>query len=177
MNDNVIHDIKVREEDGRETIKRFHAQFRAASLEVIKILENSNVDMVYCDYHDDFVVREKIDDEYQYNFYQVKTKSKQNHLWNISDIFGLYTRKKTEVEKIKDSFVGKMLLHTVNFKSSCSSITFLTNINIHDNVENINSDIDKELFENKFTLILIEKLMNVFFRKEKLLLKMRLKRI
>ncbi len=60
MNNIEIHDIKAREEVGRETIKRFHAQFRAASLEVVKILENNNVDMVYCDYHDDFVVREKL---------------------------------------------------------------------------------------------------------------------
>ncbi len=176
MNNIGIHDIQAREEVGRETIKRFHAQFRAASLEVVKILENNNVDMVYCDYHDDFVVREKFDKEYKYNFYQVKTKSKKNHLWSISDIFGLYTRRKKvdaekiEIEKIKDSFVCKMLLHTVNFKSSCSSITFLTNINIHDHVENINDDIDKELFENKFTLLLIEKFNECFLPKGKVIL-------
>lgn len=167
MGNNVIHDIKTREENGRDTIKRFHAQFRAASLEVVKILENNSIDMVYCDYHDDFVVRENINDEYKYNFYQVKTKEKQNYLWNIKDLFGLQTRnKEIDLSLIKNSFIGKMLLHTINFKSSCTSITFLTNINIDDNVEMIKSDIINDSFTDKNTLILIENFNKCFLTKD-----------
>lgn len=167
MENNIIHNIKVREDDGRETIKRFHAQFRAASLEVIKILENDSIDMVYCDYHDDFVVRENIGEDYKYNFYQVKTKGKQNYLWNIKDLFGLHTRKKeVNLSLIKDSFVGKMLLHTVNFKTSCTSITFLTNINLDDNTEKLRTDIENDTFENKHTLILIENFNKCFLAED-----------
>lgn len=176
MENNVIHDIKTREENGRDTIKRFHAQFRAASLEVVKILENNSIDMVYCDYHDDFVVRENINEEYKYNFYQVKTKEKQNYLWNIKDLFGLHTRKKEiDLSLIKDSFVGKMLLHTINFKSACTSITFLTNINLDDNVEMIKSDIGNDSFTDKNTLILIENFNKCFLTKDDAIIENKIK--
>lgn len=176
MGNNVIHGIKTREENGRDTIKRFHAQFRAASLEVVKILENNSIDMVYCDYHDDFVVRENINEEYKYNFYQVKTKEKQNYLWNIKDLFGLHTRKKEiDLSLIKDSFVGKMLLHTINFKSACTSITFLTNINLDDNVEIIKSDIVNDSFTDKNTLILIENFNKCFLTKDDAIIENKIK--
>ena len=55
-----ILDKKPRETAGRETVNRFRMQFQAAAFAALEILSGKDVDRVYCDYHDDFVVRRKI---------------------------------------------------------------------------------------------------------------------
>lgn len=69
-----IHEVEPRENVGRDTIARFQAQFRGAAFECLSLLEDDDLDRVYCDYQDDFVSRLNIDGNHIYNFYQVKTK-------------------------------------------------------------------------------------------------------
>ena len=133
-----INDVPPRENVGRDTIARYRAQFRATAFACLKILEGKTIDRVYCDYQDDFVSRTVSGKKTVYHFYQVKTKKKKNHQWSINEIFGLKkTAKEQDPEKISHSFAGKLLFHTVKFKASCTSVVFLTNIHIKDDVEDL----------------------------------------
>jgi len=75
-----LHQIQPREQSGRDTFARYRAQVRAAGIACLYILERKEIDSVYCDYHDDFVIRKTVNGEVKYLFFQVKTKDKQNHL-------------------------------------------------------------------------------------------------
>lgn len=151
-----LHEVPPRETSGRDTISRYQAQFRAAALEALKILDSEIIDRVYCDYHDDFVVRDPSSGEAHYHFFQVKTKSKRNHQWSLLDLFGVYKNKKEQnKDKIIDSFIGKLLLHTINFKDSCGNVVFLTNIHFKNEVEDMIEDLEARDYENKHTKILI----------------------
>lgn len=134
----MLHTRKPREQDGRDSFSRYRAQVRSAAIASLAILEGQNIDRIYCDLHDDFVVRRKEENGFSYTFYQVKTKGKQNHNWSINEIFGLNTRlrnqDKQSPEKIKNSFAGKLLLHTIVFNSYCDSVVFQTNIHNSDEV-------------------------------------------
>lgn len=148
--------VKPRELAGRDTVRRFQAQFRGAALECLRILEGKSVDRVYCDYHDDFVVREVHPYGAVYEFFQVKTKAEKKHQWSRNELFGLPAKlpakdpkcyapagseskpaNDAQFAKIKGSFVGKLLEHTVDFGSACAGVTFLTNVYLDDEVENI----------------------------------------
>ena len=84
-----IHDVEPREVVGRETMLRFNMQHQAAAYAALEVLESRDVDRVYCDYHDDFVVRRQSSAGTSYHFYQVKTKGKANHLWSLREVFAL----------------------------------------------------------------------------------------
>lgn len=84
-----LHEVTPREQNGRDTIDRFRAQFKAASLESLALLENGEMDRVYCDVHEDYVVKHIVNSKAQYRFVQVKTKSKLNYQYSILEIFGL----------------------------------------------------------------------------------------
>ncbi|WP_429128914.1 dsDNA nuclease domain-containing protein [Aeromonas veronii] len=146
----MLHTKKPREQSGRDSFSRYKAQIRSAGIASLSILEGNEIDRVYCDLHDDFVIRKKDEHGFSYIFYQVKTKGKQNHNWSVSDIFGLQPRaKKQDPLKIRDSFIGKLLLHTVVFDCSCHAIVFQTNINNTDDVDELLADIATGTFKDK----------------------------
>ena len=157
---------KAREQNGRDSFSRYRAQVRSAAVASLSILEGANVDRVYCDLHDDFVIRKKDKDGFSYIFYQVKTKGKQNHNWTINEVFGLNTRLKDQSKQssdsIKDSFIGKLLLHTVVFDEHCNSVTFQTNVNNSDEVDELLTDIESGAFASKFSKIIIERFTECF---------------
>ena len=150
-----LHQVPPREVTGRDVIERFRVQFRAAGLACLKILEGKNIDRVFCDFHDDYVVREIMNGAKIYHFVQVKTKSAKKHQWRRLELFGLPKRlpKKPhkdlhlpgghpppgekDCEKITSSFIGRLLIHTANFKDACASVTFETNVHFHEDVESI----------------------------------------
>lgn len=152
-----LHEVSPREIVGRDTISRYQAQFRAASNAALEILEGKGVDRVYCDYHDDFVVRNSKCGDVEYHFFQVKTKAKRNYQWSLLDIFGIYKKKTQDKDKIANSFIGKLLLHTINFKDSCGGIVFLTNIHFVDEIEEMITDLESGYFNNNNNKILVEK--------------------
>ncbi len=152
-----LHEVTPRENIGRDTISRYQAQFRAASNAALEILEGNGVDRVYCDYHDDFVVRNTKSGSVEYHFFQVKTKAKRNYQWTLLDIFGIYKKKTQDKDKIINSFIGKLMLHTINFEGSCGGVVFLTNIQFADEIEEMITDLDSGLFDNKHNKILVEK--------------------
>lgn len=162
----VLETKRLREQNGRDAISRYKAQYRSAAVASLSILEGKEVDRVYCDLHDDFVIRKKRGDNHVFLFYQVKTKDKQNHNWTVIELFGIKTTsKKVSVEKpedISDSFIGKMLLHAINFPSDCEKIIFQTNINIADSVETIFDEIQEGKFTGRVVEFLIEKFNKAF---------------
>lgn len=162
----ILSTKKPREQSGRDSFGRFRAQCRSAAIAALSILEDKDVDRVYCDLHDDFVVRKLEGNDYGYIFYQVKTKSKQNHTWSLNDLFGV--KKKPKVippdynKKVKNSFLGKLILHTIVFDKNCNSVVFETNLNNKDEVESVIADIDNGKFAEKFTKTLISRFNKIY---------------
>lgn len=150
-----LHEVKARELNGRDTINRFQAQFKAASLECLALLENGEIERVFCDYHEDYVVKHVTDDGFHYKFVQVKTKTKQNHLYNILEIFGIKKRPKQAEHDLPNSFAGKLLLHIDSFGTSCKSVVICTNINFDDDVEQVVEDAKSGSSVSKHTATLI----------------------
>lgn len=162
----MLDDVEPREQAGRDALARFRAQIRSAALASLSILEDKEIDRVYCDMHDDFVVRINSEGTFLYVFYQVKTKRKQNHNWTMKEIFGINARvkdaskhKNTDISK---SFAGRLLLHTVKFGDSCKSVVFQTNINVDDPIENLVNDINSGKFENSISKVLVDRFPDCF---------------
>ncbi|MCH1926904.1 DUF4297 domain-containing protein [Shewanella sp. C32] len=158
-----------REQNGRDSFARYRAQVKSAAIESLKILEGQDIDKVYCDFQDDFVVRKINGESHVFLFYQVKTKNKQNYNWTVNDLFKFIKRGSKELEEnaeaFKDSFIGKLLVHTVIFDEECSSVIFQTNVNTENDVEEILEDISKLKFEDKYVKIILD-CFNIAFKRE-----------
>lgn len=134
----IIHDKAPRETVGRETTKRFRMQFQAAAFAALEILSGKDVDRVYCDYHDDFVVRRNVGGSIEYHFFQVKTKGRANQQWKVDEIFSL--KKKGSLDSaeklaaLRDSIAGKLFVHTIEFGEQCKEVTVLSNVHFQDEV-------------------------------------------
>lgn len=161
-----LHEVEPRENVGRDTIAKYHSQFRATAYECLSLLEDETLDRVYCDYQDDYVSRFNLDDEHIYNFHQVKTKSKLNHQWSINELLGIRKRAKSaDPSKIVNSFIGKLLIHTIKFNNSCGKIVFLTNIHFNDDVEKMMEAISSD-GENNYYKLLLDNFNDAFFPEE-----------
>ena len=166
----MLEKVKPREQAGRDVFARYKAQVRSAAIAALAILEGE-IDRVYCDLHDDFVIRYKLDEGYQYSFFQVKTNNKSNSNWTINDLFGISSsgKKTADLKKMQDSFAGKMFLHTVNFPNSCAEVIFQTNITINDAAEKFVEDVVSGNFSAKNTQILFKMFHEVVGDADKLL--------
>ena len=150
-----LHEVEPRENVGRETIARYQAQFRGAAFECLALLEDETLDRVYCDYQDDFVTRLNVEGNYVYNFFQVKTKGKLNYQWSVNDVLGVRKGAKTwEPAKIADSYVGKLLIHTIRFENSCGNVVFITNVHLNDDLEGLRDAIKDDSDNNYYKLLL-----------------------
>jgi hypothetical protein len=158
------------EDVGRDTISRFDMQYQAAAYAALEILEGKGVDCVYCDYHDDFVVRKNIDGRVTYHFFQVKTKKKENHQWSLNEIFALTkTRVKADPErlaKVKTSFAGKLLMHGIIFADKCSEVTLLTNVYFDDDVVKTVDELRGRAAKSKAATFLSENFAAIFSLEE-----------
>lgn len=161
-----LHEVEPRENVGRDTIAKYHSQFRAAAYQCLSLLEDDSLDRVYCDYQDDYVSRLNLDGEHIYNFHQVKTKSKLNYQWSLNDLLGMKKRAKSaDPDKIANSFIGKLLIHTIKFNNSCGKVIFLTNIHFNNDVENMISAISGDN-ENNYYKLLLENFNDAFSAEE-----------
>ena len=161
-----LHHSPPREQSGRDSFGRYKAQVRSAAIAALSILEGKKVDRVYCDLHDDFVIRKKDSKGFSYLFHQVKTKGKQNHNWTLGEVFGLNSKlkdqSKQDNKKIKESFVGKLLLHTIVFDESCNGVVFQTNIHTSDDVNKLLNDIELGVYSNKYSEVILQKFNSIF---------------
>lgn len=157
-----LHEIATREQAGRDTINRFRAQFRAATIESLALLEDKEVERIYCDFHEDYVVKYVVASQAQYRFVQVKTKSQLNYRYNILEVFGIKKKpKKNPKHELPNSFAGKLLLHIENFGDSCRAIEIRTNINFDDEVETIIDEISKKGLIGNNTSTLVKETQNL----------------
>ena len=126
----IIHERAPRETVGRDTVMRFRMQFQAAAFAALEILRGKEVDRIYCDYHDDFVVRRTYAGIVEYHFFQVKTKGKANQQWDIDGIFALKKRGALDtaekLEAIRGSIAGKLFVHTIEFGEQCREVSVLS---------------------------------------------------
>ncbi|MXP60183.1 dsDNA nuclease domain-containing protein [Pantoea sp. Taur] len=159
----VLHTVVPREQNGRDSFGRYRVQVRSAAVAALQILSGESIDRVYCDLHDDVVVRKVDENGVAYIFYQVKTRAKLNQNWTLLDVFGIHTTKKNHDNgKIRESFIGKMLLHTVNFTNNCDLVVFQTNIHNDDNIDDLLDDVKSGKYLNKFSKILLENFNSIF---------------
>ncbi|HHH0512386.1 TPA: dsDNA nuclease domain-containing protein [Yersinia enterocolitica] len=163
---NELHEIKPREQAGRDTLERYNAQVRAASIACLSILEGKDIVRVYCEFHDDFVIEKNKLGKITYSFVQVKTKDKLSDIWKLNDVFGILTRNSKKNpqtdEKVVNSFIGKLIQHTINFPETCENIIFMTNTHVNEDIDAVVTDLLNESFSNKYTLFLIDKFNGCF---------------
>lgn len=162
MDGKLLHEVEPREVAGREAIARFAAQFRAAAYMSLAILENGEIDCVFCDFHDDYVVRRRGNQSVLYDFYQVKTKGKLNYQWTQPDVYKIPRRGVADAKQIGDSFAGKLLIHTVRFGASCRSVILQTNIQFNDEACEISDALRTGKHEHKYAKPLFEKFREIF---------------
>lgn len=160
-----IHEHSPRETSGRDMIGRLNMQFQAAAFAALEILDRKEADRVYCDYHDDFVVRTTSKAGWVYNFYQVKTKGKKNHLWTLAEIFSLKKRQckgEKDLSDIENSFAGKLFLHSITFGDACGALILLTNIQFNDEVENIVTELRSGDIKSEHAQLLVDRFSEIF---------------
>ncbi|WP_054500180.1 dsDNA nuclease domain-containing protein [Achromobacter xylosoxidans] len=162
----MLEAIAPAEDVGRDTISRFDMQYQAAAYAALEILEGNGVDCVYCDYHDDFVVRRIVDGKTTYHFFQVKTKNKMNAQWDLKEIFALKKRgQKNDNDSLKavqSSFAGKLLMHGIIFNAECSEVTLLSNIYFHDDVVTVVDELRGKTPKSKHAKFLADNFSAIF---------------
>lgn len=161
-----LHDVAPREIDGRETILRFRMQFQAAAFAALEILRGTDVDRVYCDYHDDFVVRRTVKGRQDYHFFQVKTKAKLNRQFGLNEIFSLKKVKqgddKESLGAIRESIAGKLIVHTLEFGDACREVTILSNVHFEDDVEHVVKGFQDDATPTKHVKFFLSKFCDIF---------------
>lgn len=157
-----LHEVDPRETAGREAISRFAAQFRAAAYMSLTILQNGEIDCVFCDYHDDYVVRRKNGSLFLYDFYQVKTKGNPRYQWTQPDVYSIPRRGQADFKEISESFAGKLLIHTIRFGKSCNAVIFQTNIQFNEHAFEISEALKNGDISQKFAKVLFEKFREIF---------------
>lgn len=162
-----IHDKAPRETAGRSTVTRFRMQFQAAAYAALEILSGKEVDRVYCDYHDDFVVRRTVAGVVEYHFFQVKTKGKANQQWNVAEVFALKKKGALDtdekLEAIRNSIAGKLFVHTVEFGVECREVTLLSNVHFDDDVHEVVADLAAGTSSKKYINQFIGKFADIVF--------------
>lgn len=160
-----IHDKVPRETVGRTTVSRFRMQFQAAAYAALEILSGKEVDRVYCDYHDDFVVRRTVAGVVEYHFFQVKTKGKANQQWDVAEVFSLKKKgaldSEEKLEAIRKSIAGKLFVHTVEFGEQCREITVLSNVHFDDDVHEVVTDLAAGTSGKKYISQFIDKFADI----------------
>jgi hypothetical protein len=161
----IIHEKVPREIVGRNTVGRFRMQFQAAAYAALEILSGKEVDRVYCDYHDDFVVRRTVSGVVEYHFFQVKTKGKANQQWDVDEVFALKKKGALDtaekLEAIRNSIAGKLFVHTVEFGDQCREVTVLSNVHFKDEVHDVIADLSAGTSSKKYTRQFIEKFADI----------------
>lgn len=160
-----IHEKAPRETVGRDVVVRFRMQFQAAAFAALEILSGKEIDRIYCDYHDDFVVRRTVSGVVEYHFFQVKTKGKHNQQWDVDEVFALKKKgaldSEDKLEAIRNSIAGKLFVHTIEFGDQCREVTVLSNVHFKDEVHEVVADLSAGTSAKKYTRQLIEKFADI----------------
>lgn len=155
-----VGNVTPREQDGRDAFSRYRAQVRAAAIAALAILESKGTDRVYCDLHDDYVIRSTSPLGVRYKFVQVKTKAKPHENWTIGELLGIDGRikdlSKHSPSAIRESFIGKLLLHTVVFGEACEQVVFETNNHLSSQAVSFDEDLRNSHFADKYVQLVAQ---------------------
>ncbi|RYZ79538.1 MAG: DUF4297 domain-containing protein, partial [Proteobacteria bacterium] len=135
-----ITDADPREEVGRKSSNKFEYQFKKAAEAAVELLVDGPANRVFCDYHDDFVVRRHEAGTNVYVFHQVKAKDKKNHLWSFVEIFGVSSHKSFKGD-CRVGFAWNMLEHHLSFGKQCKEVLIVTNVSFDDKVADFLEDV------------------------------------
>ncbi|MDO6514298.1 dsDNA nuclease domain-containing protein [Neptuniibacter sp. 2_MG-2023] len=126
----MFHQLQPREQGGRTALERFDCQIKSGVIACLEILNEDEVQKVYCEFHDDVVVQRMLDSQITYDFIQVKTQENIRDLWSLNKLFGINTQQggSLTAKKLQDSYIGKLLQHVTRFGNECHSVIFQTNI-------------------------------------------------
>lgn len=161
-----IHSVLPREVAGRDMTLRVNMQHQAAAFAALQILQGKDIDRVYCDYQDDFVVRHRSAADASYHFFQVKTKGKKNHQWSLLEVFSIKKSKQLNdapsLEAIRESIAGRLVAHAITFGDACREATLLTNVHFSDDVEAVVSEFQTGSSKEKSTTFLRQNFASIF---------------
>jgi hypothetical protein len=176
---NTLHDVLPREQVGPVTDERYEFQFHQAAVDALRVLDESDVICVYCEWHDDYVI--EVSGAIAYRFHQVKTRSAKRGPWKLTDFFGHTRRAKKKrheppsdeesaagngVNKTDDaesSVFANMLEHLRTFSDRCAAVVFVTDAGIDSDFEKFiesahsASTIDALPADARATLVKLEK--------------------
>lgn len=162
MHRKLLHEVPAREQNGRDAIARFKAQYRAAAFQCLGLLKDAEVVAIYCDLHDDYVIKRIKDGEEYYDFFQVKTNNKKGFQWKVSDIFGFKKIKEQVTSNILDSFFGKLMCHAVEFGDSCNTVNIQSNKDFNEDVYDIEGQFNTAVGTHKAYLYIKKEFKNIF---------------
>ncbi len=151
---------KPRENAGPPASNRFAYQQNWGLKKLLSLQESGEPYTIIFDYYDDILVLNSDEDPTCIDFYQVKTEDSKGH-WTMGDLLRTTlkkgTKKKNEVkqefefkgdsheEEMKNSWVGKLMLHSLDFKEDARDYYFVTNINMGKGLIPTNHDGGEEI--------------------------------
>ncbi len=132
-------EVVPREVAGRDVILRFDYQFRRTAEACLQLLEDKNLERVFCDYHDDYVLKVWEGEDALFLFHQVKTKKKDSEQWTRKEVFGVGTKKAGQLiaGDGKGSIAGKLFYHHLEFGPNCRSVHIVTNAHFKEEIEEV----------------------------------------
>ena len=136
-----LSDSPPRETAGRDTILRFDYQFRKTAEASLRLLEEKDLERVFCDYHDDYVLKVWENKTAVFMFHQVKTKGKEAEQWTRKEIFGIGERMKSKAGEGKSSIAGKLFFHHISFGPNCKSVHIVTNAHFKEEIDALVQDV------------------------------------
>ncbi|RYZ77898.1 MAG: DUF4297 domain-containing protein [Proteobacteria bacterium] len=129
-----LADVPAREVAGRDTGNKYFYQYKKAAEAAVELLEDGDAKLVFCDMHDDFVIKRLEGTLDVYLFHQVKAKDKKNHLWSFVDVFAVGLTKQFK-GSCADGFAWHMIAHQKSFSNQCKGVVLVTNVLFNDDVE------------------------------------------
>jgi hypothetical protein len=160
----MFHNLRPREQGGRTALERFDCQIKSGVIACLEILNENEVQKVYCEFHDDIVVQRMLNNESTYDFIQVKTQENIRELWGLNTLFGINTQQGGSLteDKLLNSFVGKLLQHIILFGKECNSVVFQTNIVVDKKVADLTEKLRNGELDNKWVELLLSKYNGAF---------------
>lgn len=123
-----LHEVVPREQVGAGTGALYDYQYHQAAARTLTLIDGSDADCVYCEWHDDYVVETA--QSLSYSFHQVKTRQRSLGPWTVSGFFGL-VRKKMGPPR-HDSIFARLWDHRRKFGDRCAAFVFVTDASVKD---------------------------------------------
>lgn len=131
-----LHEIEPREQSGARTGERFEFQYIQAASDSLRVLDDTEVACVFCEWHDDYVV--ELAGEDALHFHQVKSRSASRGPWKSNEFFGTEGRRWSRIPRDPasrpanpDSIFARFYDHVDKFGERCDRFVFVTDSEPH----------------------------------------------